>query len=206
MSLLSLSALVLTVALQDDPLASYRKLDLTEKKGRPDEAWKQRIELEFKLIQQARPEPLRDALKDSNPNVRAFAARALGMLKDKTSAVAIAELAKSDPSEWVRCMSLQSLGWLKTGADAIQTCKNDRSRDVKYMAGVAERLVQDAEDHAKEILAAYRVGIQREELALARVGAAAPDFEGRTPDGGVFRLKDLLGKKVIVLAFQLADW
>jgi HEAT repeat protein len=47
-------------------------------------------------------QPLRPALKDEDPFVRAIAARALGILGDKDSADALAELVKADKEYLVR--------------------------------------------------------------------------------------------------------
>lgn len=199
-------AIVACFLLQADWIGEFRKLDLAEKKGKFDDACKTRVELEFKIIQAGKPEPLRTALKDANRDVRALAARSLGILGDKASAAAIAELAKSDPDALVRCMALQALGWLKAGNELLPALKADKNRDVAFMAGNLEAYLKDPADHAGKVRDAYKAPLKREDLAAAKVGQPAPDFAAVDSDGKPFRLSDYLKKKPIVLMFQIADW
>jgi len=103
-------------------------------------------------------------------------------------------------------MALQSLGWMKSGAKAIQAGKRDRNRDVKFVAKVAEGHLSDRFDYAKQVRDAYKVGIKKDEMATAVVGKPAPDFTATTMSGRKFKLSSVLKKKVVILLFQLADW
>ena len=197
---------VLCLAVQGGPLDEYRKADFSQKKGKFDDGCRRRILLESELIRAGKPELIRPALKDPNRDVRAFGATALGILGDKPSAGAIAELAKSDPDPLVRGMAVQALGWLKAGAEAVQAAKSDKSADVQFLARVAEGHFKDPTDYAAKVREAYKAGIKPEEMASARVGQPAPDFAALDSEGRPFKLSDVLRKQVVVLTFQLADW
>ena len=192
---------------QSGPLDAYRKLDFSQKRGKFDDACRDRIELEFGIIRAGKAGPLRAALADPKRDVRAFAATALGVLKDAASVKVLSGMVREDKDALVRGMAVQALGWLKSGKDAIAAAKSDGSRDVKFLAKVAEGHLADSIDHASEVRKAYHAGIERKEIAAVRLGRPAPDFSAFDSAGRPFRLKDALKKhKVVVLAFQLADW
>src|SRR5688572_11880180 len=79
------------------PLERYRKLEFAPQAENFDKGWKNRVALEFEIINAADLQSLRAALEDKNAFVRSMAARALGILADKESAAALAELVKTDP-------------------------------------------------------------------------------------------------------------
>lgn len=184
----------------------YRKADFAQKKGKPDDGWKKRILLEGEIIRAGKVEPLRAALADPNRDVRAFAATALGILADKGAAAQIESLARRDPDPLVRGMAIQALGWLKAGAEAVQAARSDESKDVQFLAGVAEGHLKDPVDHASKLRDAYKIPLKPEEIASAQVGKPAPDFSALDSDGKTFKLSEVLKKEVVVLTFQLADW
>ena len=198
------------LSLQESPaqlLARYRKIDFTAARNGPwNEAHQQRLILESELIRAGKAEPFRVALKDPVPPVRAFAARALGILGDKESAGAIAVLAKEDPESEVRQSSLLALGWLKTGAEAVQAAKSDRNSFVRFVSGAAEAQRTDPEDYGAKVRAAYAIPFSSADMDRARVGQAAPDFSALDTDGTLFKLSEAVGKGIIVLDFLIGDY
>ena len=74
------------------PLESYRKLEYPPTVENFDKGWKDRVALQFEIINAADLRSLRKALKDRDPFVRSVAARALGIRADRSSAEALAEL------------------------------------------------------------------------------------------------------------------
>src|SRR5262245_22937614 len=84
------------------PLERYRKLEFPPTEENFDKGWKERVALEFEIINGGDLEALRAGLKDKDRFVRSMAARALGILGDKASAEALARLLKDDPEYMVR--------------------------------------------------------------------------------------------------------
>jgi HEAT repeat protein len=138
--------------------------------------------------------------------VRPVAARALGILEDKESADALSVLVKGDPDVKVRLGALQSLGWLKSGAEAIKAAKSDQSRFVRFVADVAEAHRTDSVDHAAKVRAEYDVPLTIESMDRARVGQIAPDFSAVDTEGNAFQLSKVVGKSIVVLDFLIADF
>ena len=95
------------------PIENYRKLEFPPKEENFDKGWKDRVAVEYEVINAADVKALRAALKDKDPFVRSVAARALGIRADEASADALAELVKSDPEYMVRIRAVESLGYLK---------------------------------------------------------------------------------------------
>jgi hypothetical protein len=186
------------------PLASYGKLEFPPKDENFDKGWKERVALEYEIINGADLPSLRTGIKDPNPFVRAMAARALGILGDKASADALAELVRVDPEYLVRIRAVESLGLLKMNAEAIELAKEDRDRGVQWVAELAARLLQQDTDYAALARKAYAVGIKREAMGSAKVGHPAPDFTAQTCDGKTFKLSAVLGKP-IALYFAAFD-
>jgi HEAT repeat protein len=75
-------------------LDEYRRADFGDKESWPalDDAYRNRIALEFEIIREGRIEALREAARDPDRYVRAFAVAALGILGDRASEEAIAKL------------------------------------------------------------------------------------------------------------------
>src|SRR5262245_16617358 len=78
------------------PRAKSRRLQFPAKDENFAKGWQERVALEYEIINAADLKALKLALKDEDPFVRAIAARALGILGDKDSADALAELVKAD--------------------------------------------------------------------------------------------------------------
>jgi len=187
------------------PLERYRKLEFPPKDANFDKGWKDRVVLEFEIINGADLRTLRAALKDENSFVRAVAARALGILGDKQSADALAELAKGDPEYFVRIRAVESLGYLKMKSEAIEAAKKDRQGGVRWVAVMAEGQLKSNIDYAAQVRKAFAEGIDSEAIGSAVVGKPAPDFTAQTSDGKLFKLSDVLGKKPIAIYFAAFD-
>src|SRR5437868_11432719 len=84
------------------PLESYRKLEFPPLEENFEKGWQDRVAAQYDVINSADLTSLRAALHDENPFVRAIAAYALGVRKDKASADALAELVKNDKEYVVR--------------------------------------------------------------------------------------------------------
>src|SRR5262249_4287575 len=91
------------------PLEKYRRLEFPPKDVNFAKGWQERVVLEYEIINAAYLKALRIALKDEDPFVRAIAARTLGILGDKGSADALAELVKADKEYLVRIRAVESL-------------------------------------------------------------------------------------------------
>lgn len=183
------------------PLERYRNLEFPPKNDNFDKGWKDRVALESEIINAADLKSLRVALKDSDPFVRAMAARALGILADKASADALAEMANVDPEYFVRIRAVDALGFLKMKPEAIELAKKDRDPGVQWTARIAAGHFKSAADDAAHVRQAYAAGIKREAMGSAQVGRPAPDFSAQTSDGKPFKLSSVLGKKPIAIYF-----
>src|SRR5262249_10936842 len=158
------------------PLEKYRRLQFPPKEENFGKGWQERVALEYEIINAADLKALRIALKDEDPFIRAIAARALGILGDKDSADALAELVKGDKEYLVRIRAVESLGYLRMKPEVIQLAIKDRDAGVSWVAKLAADQLKSDMDHAKELREAYATGIKREAMATARVGQASPDF------------------------------
>lgn len=170
-----------------------------------DEGWQDRVALEFEIMNDADLESLRSALSDKNPHARAMAARALGILADRDSADALAELVKSDPSYLVRIRAVESLGFLKMKSDIIQLAIKDEQGGVRWSARLAADQLKSKDDFAGQVRRAFSVGIERDDMGQAEVGLSAPDITVQTMAGQPFRLSSVLGKQPIAIYFAAFD-
>jgi hypothetical protein len=187
------------------PLDSYRNLEFRPTMENFDKGWKERVLVEFAIINSADLGALRTGLKDRDPFVRSIAARALGIRADKASAEALAGLVKADPEAMVRARAVESLGLLKMQPEAIELAKKDRNSGVQWVARMAAGQIKSDTDYGALVQKAYAAGIKRDDLGLAKVGQPAPDFAALTSDGKPFELSKVLGKKPIVLYFAAFD-
>jgi len=189
----------------ESPIERYRRLEFLPKDGNFDKGWKDRVLAEYDVINAADVQPLRAALKDADPLVRAVAARALGIRGDKDSAEVLAEMVKSDPDYAVRIRAVESLGYLKMKAEIIELATKDKSLGVQWSARMAAAQLKSEADLAAAVRQAYAAGIKREVIASAKVGRPALDFAARTSDGQPFKLTSVLGKKPIAIYFAAFD-
>jgi hypothetical protein len=187
------------------PIEKYRKLEFPPKDENFAKGWQERVALEYEIINAADLKALRLALKDEDPFVRAIAARALGILGDKDSADALAELVKTDKEYLVRIRAVESLGYLKMKPQVIQMAIEDRDLGVSWVAKLAADQLKSDTDYAKQLREAYATPIQREAMGTAKVGQPAPDFTAQTSDGKPFKLSAIVGKKPIAIYFAAYD-
>src|SRR5215470_19683556 len=132
------------------PLEKYRRLEYPPKEENFAKGWQERVALEYEIINAADLKALRSALKDEDPFVRAIAARALGILGDKDSADALAELVKADKEYFVRLRAVESLGYLKMRPDVIQLATKDRHGGVSWVAKLAADQLKSDTDYARQ--------------------------------------------------------
>lgn len=213
-ALLTLAAMLPMVRAQDDasPLERYRTLEypaLPKDSGNGfqvmDMGWKERVALEFEIINNADLEALRSGLRHDDPLVRSIAARTLGIRKDRASVAALADLALNDPEYMVRIRAVESLGLLKVKLEVIEAVKKKDEAGVAWSADLAIDQLKSEQDCAEQIRRAFAVGIERNEMDLARVGEPAPDFTARTLDDRPFKLSSILGKQPIAIYFAGFD-
>src|SRR4029453_11229183 len=187
------------------PLEKYRRLEFPPKDENFAKGWQERVALEYEIINAADLKALRIALKDEDRFVRAIAARALGILGDKDSADALAELVKTDKEYLVRIRAVESLGYLKMKPQVIQMAIEDRDLGVSWVAKLAADQLKSDADYAKQLREAYATPIERELMGTAKVGQPAPDFTAQTSDGKPFKLSAMVGKKPIAIYFAAYD-
>jgi hypothetical protein len=187
------------------PLENYRKLEFPPKDENFAKGWQERVALEHEIINSADLKALRIALKDEAPFVRAIAARALGILGDKDSADALAELVKADKEYLVRIRAVESLGYLKMKSWVMELATKDRDGGVSWVAKLAADQLKSDTDYAKQLREAYATPIKREAMGSAKVGQPAPDFAAVTSDGKPFKLSTILGKKPVAIYFAAYD-
>ena len=187
------------------PLEKYRRLQFPPKDENFAKGWRERVALEYEIINTADLRALRIALKDEDPFVRAIAARALGILGDKNSADTLAELVKTDKEYLVRIRAVESLGYLKMKPETIHLAIKDRDNGVSWVAKLAADQLKSNTDYARQLREAYATGIKREAMGTAEVGRPAPDFTALTSNGKPFRLSTILGKKPIAIYFAAYD-
>ncbi len=159
-----------------------------------NKGWKDRVALEFEIINDAELESLRAGLEHADKFVRSMAARALGIRGDKGSADALADLARNDTEFMVRIRAVESLGLLKMKRDVIEAAKMDSQGSVSWAADLAEDQCKSDQDCAGQIRRAFAGEIDRKEMGSAKVGQPAPDFTALTLDGKPFKLSSVLGK------------
>jgi len=188
-----------------NPIEKYRSLEFPPKAENFDKGWKDRVALEHEIINAADLPSLRAALKDPDLYARSMAARALGILSDRESAEALADLALKDAEHLVRTRAVEALGHLKMKGEVVEQAKKDRHGGVRWVAELAAGQVRSETDYASLVREAYAAGISRDAMDRAKVGQPAPDFTARMTDGRVFKLSDLLGKKPVVFYFAAFD-
>jgi hypothetical protein len=190
---------------QEHPLEKYRRLEFSSRAEHFEKGWKERVVVEFEIVNSADPAPLRKALQDADLYVRSMAARALGIRGDKESAEALAALAETDREPLVRVRAVEALGLLKAKPEVIERAKKDADLSVKWVARLAEGQLKEDTDYAALVREAYAAGINRDTMDSARVRQPAPDFTARTTDGKAFKLSEVLGKKPIAIYFAAFD-
>jgi hypothetical protein len=165
----------------NSPLEKYRNLEFPPKDVNFAKGWQERVALEYEIINTSDLKTLRIALKDEDPFVRAIAARALGILGDRDSADALAELVKADKEYLVRIRAVESLGYLKMKPEVIQQAIKDRDAGVSWVARLAADQLKSDTNHANQLREAYATGIKREAMGRRRARPWASSRSFRTP-------------------------
>ena len=187
------------------PIESYRRLEFPPKDENFEKGWKDRVAADYDVINSADLTSLRAALKDGDPFVRAIAAYALGVRRDRNSADALAGLVKNDEEYVVRIRAVEALALLKMKPEVIESAQKDRDPGVPWVAKLVAGQLNSEIDYAAEIRQAYAAGINRGAMGSAVVGKPAPDFTALTIDGKPFQLSSVLGKKPIAIYFAAFD-
>jgi HEAT repeat protein len=174
-------------------------------KGNGD--WKLRMEALIRLakIGPAAAPVLVEALKDSKPATREFAAQALVLFADSTAKPAL-ERALADPKTGVRLYAIQALSML---GPLPRTKENERiltTDPTKFgvrpmMAAALERADRPNLAERRKALAEYDL----RNLDSARLGQVAPDFTLSDYTSKAYRLSQFRGKTVVV-RFILFDY
>jgi hypothetical protein len=181
-----------------DALAEFEK-------GNHD--WKLRMKALVRLAQigPAAGPVLIEALKDSRPMTREFAAQALVLFADSTAQPAL-ERALADPKPGVRLYAIQALsmlGPLPRTKEHVRILTEDPTvYGVRpMMASALERADRPNQAEMRKALAGYDL----RNLDSARLGQTAPDFTLTDYNGKTYRLSQFRGKTV-VLRFILFDY
>ena len=174
-------------------------------KGNGD--WKVRMATLVRLAQigPAAAPILIEALKDSKPTTREFAAQALVLCADATAKPAL-ERALADPKPGVRLYAIQALsmlGPLPRNKDNERILTTDPTiYGVRpMMAAALERTDRPNLAEMRKALAEYDV----RNMDSARLGQIAADFTLTDHNGKTYRLSQFHGKTV-VLRFILFDY
>jgi hypothetical protein len=181
-----------------DALAGFEK-------GNGD--WRARMEALVRLAQigQAAAPVLVEALKDSKPPTREFAAQALVLFANSTVQPAL-QKALTDPTPGVRLYAIQALSML---GPLPRTKENERiltTDPTKFgvrpmMAAALERADRPNLAEMRKTLAQYDL----RHMDTARLGQMAPDFTLADSSGKTYRLSQFRGKTVVV-RFILFDY
>lgn len=144
-----------------------------------------------------------EACHDPSFQVRAFAARVLGLLKAEQATPQLIELL-NDPQPPVALLAADALGQIQdpAGLRALEQAQRTlRDGDVLlHVSKALERTVPLEEDVREQVVRIDETSIDR-----ARVGQTAPDFALRDADGKTWRLADYRGKRSVVLVFIYGD-
>lgn len=199
-------------AQESSALERYRNLEFPAQPAKSGDGfkafelgWRERVSLEFEIVNEVKLEELREALKDKDKFVRAMAARVLGIRGDRKSADELAEMAQKDPEYIVRTRAVESLGLLRAKPDIVELVRKDKHAAVSWAADLAADQCRSKVDCAAQFRQSFGQGIKPEEMGLAKVGKRAPDFTAQTLDGKPFKLSSLLGKKPIAIYFAGFD-
>ncbi len=146
---------------------------------------------------------LRSACESSSFQVRAMAARALGLLQAREAVPQLIRLL-DDPQSPVAVLAADALGQIQdeAGLKALRTAqKNVRNGDV--LLHISKALSRDIalEDDVVEQLS----NVDTTTIGSAAIGQPAPNFTLKDSRGKAWTLSDFRGKKSVVLVFIYGD-
>jgi len=170
--------------------------------------WKVRMECLQALVKagDGAVQILVEALKTgSNQHHRAFAAQALGFIVDPSTRPALVA-ALQEKNEFVRIHALMALGRFgrqeATPEFRRMASEQEPHGGVQFLMSYA--LTRDDKPDPKPIRQAL-IDYDLKRMGSAREGEAAPDFALVDTQGKTWRLRDLRGKKSVVLVFPMGD-
>jgi HEAT repeats len=172
-----------------------------------DAGWKVRIRALRGLVRlggDAVP-PLVVALDDANPDVRVFAAQAIGYIADSKAIHRLEQTLDRDKAPAARLYAadaLGAIGGLGTSPFLKKAESDDANRDVKSHAKFAlERQGKPLDDSVREALRSF----DPDRIDSARVGETAPDFRLTDALGKSYQLSEFRDKRAVVLVFIYGD-
>jgi len=194
----------------DELITRFRREWKAEKghmRPRDDRGWKARMRAMRDLagLGAAAVPALVRALDNADPEVRGFAAQALGFLGDARAAERLGRTLAEDQVPVARLYAADSLGMIgglrpKPLLERIEA--EDPNKDVRaHMRFALERKGEALAEKVRDDLRSFDLT----RLDTAEVGKAAPDFTLTDALDQVYRLSDFRGKKAVVLLFIYGD-
>lgn len=182
------------------------KFDKEWKPGNRPGTWKVRMECLQALVKagEGAVPVLVEALKPgSNHHHRGFAAQALGFIADPNTRSALAEATKED-NEFVRIHAIMALTRFGRQPETPQFRRMASEKEphdtVRFLMSYA--LTRDDKPDPKPIRQAL-IDYDLARMGSARKDKAAPDFALADTQGKTWRLKDLRGKRSVILVFLM---
>lgn len=149
--------------------------------------------------------PLVVALDDPKPDVRVFAAQALGYIGDPRATARLEQTLEKDKAPAARLYAadaLGAIGGLRPSPLLEKAEAEDANRDVRaHVRFALERHGKPLDDEVRAPLRSF----DPRKVDAARVGERAPDFTLTDVLGTTYRLADFRGKQAVVLVFIYGD-
>lgn len=169
-----------------------------------DASWKTYALVLRNLVDSGDSAFIEDRLEDTNRQVRAISARALGFLRSQDSVPALRAVLSDDAWATTRLSAADSLGMIYTDA-ATQVLKSaklsEEDKDVSLHIDIALNRETGVEETAVEDLLRLNEGM----LAAAQVAEPAPDFASKSGDGKAVNLNDYRNGGSVALYFLYGD-
>ena len=148
------------------------------------------------------------ALAHDNPQVRYFAAMALGIRRLEAAVPALENALTSDAHSTVRSQAAIALGHIgkASSASALEaSLKNEKDRDVTHQARLSLHALKTGQAATPELKQAWK-SLDPATFATAKVGETAPDITLTDTAGKPWQLSDFRGKQAVALIWIFADW